>query len=436
MEKAQVLIVEDDAIIAMDIESQLKKLGYGVTGVVAYGEKVIEKIKENETDVVLMDIVLKGEMDGIEAADQIRTQFDIPVIFLTAFANKDRLERAKLTYPFGFILKPFQNKDLEVTIEMALYMAKIDAERKQTEISLQESEELHRITLGNISDAVFLTDDTGLFTFICPNVGVIFGYSEEEVRTLDNISKLLGDNYYDTNELEALGEIINLEIEIIDKAGKKHDLLVNVKGVSIKGGTKLITCRDITERKQTEKALQRAHNDLERRVEERTAELSIANQELCGEINERQRVEEVLRESTHELNIRNRIAEIFIKVPDDKMYFEVLQVVLDALESPYGTFAYINEHGDRIVPVLTRDIWVDCEVQDIDMVFPREKWKGIWGKCLIDKETVSSSGLFRVPEGHVPITKSMAVPIIHQGEAIGNFMVANKTTDYSDEDKE
>lgn len=276
MEKTQVLIVEDDAIIAMDLESRMKKLGYGVTGVAGYGEQAIEKVKENTPDVVLMDIILKGEIDGIEAAEEIRTQYDIPVIFLTAFADKDRLKRAKLTYPFGFIIKPFQDKDLAITIEMALYVAKVDSERKQTEKSLQESEELHRITLGNISDAVFLTDDTGVFTFICPNVAVIFGYSEEEVRTFDNISKLLGDNYYDPNKLEALGEIINLEIEVIDKAGKEHDLLVNVKGVSIKGGTKLITCRDITERKQVEEALRKKTHDLGERVKELNCLYSIS----------------------------------------------------------------------------------------------------------------------------------------------------------------
>ncbi|MBL7178350.1 MAG: PAS domain S-box protein [Desulfobacteraceae bacterium] len=150
---------------------------------------------------------------------------------------------------------------------------------------------------------------------------------------------------------------------------------------------------------------------------------------------ERKQAEKALWKSERELSIRNRIAEIFIKIPDDKMYYEVLQVVLEAMESPYGTFAYIDENGDRVVPTLTRDIWVDCKVQDADMVFPQEKWSGIWGRCLINKETVISSGPFHVPEGHIHITRAMAVPIIYQGEAIGNFMVGNKTTDYGGKDK-
>ncbi len=141
MEKAQVLIVEDDGIIAMDLESRMKQLGYGVTGIAGYGEQAIEKVKENAPDVVLMDIILKGEIDGIEAAEEIRTQYDIPVIFITGYADKERLKRAKLAYPFGFIIKPFQDKDLEVTIEMALYVAKVDAERRKTEEALKESDE-------------------------------------------------------------------------------------------------------------------------------------------------------------------------------------------------------------------------------------------------------------------------------------------------------
>jgi len=188
--------------------------------------------------------------------------------------------------------------------------------------------------------------------------------------------------------------------------------------------------------KTAEDALRGQKELLEELVRKRTAELTNSNVQLKHEIDERKKTEEALQKSEKELNIRNQIAEIFLKAPDDKMYFEVLQVILEAIESPYGTFAYINGNGDRVVPALTRDIWVDCQIQDIEMVFPRERWKGIWGKCLINKETVSSSSPFRVPEGHVPMTRAMAVPIIHQGEAIGNFMVGNKPTDYNRKDEE
>jgi len=140
MEKAQILIVEDDAIVAMDIESRLQNLGFIVSGAVSSGENAIKRIAEHDPDLVLMDIVLKDEMDGIEAAEIIRSRFGTPVIFVTAYADEKRLKRAKLTTPFGFILKPFQDKDLKVTIEMALHVNKADVVRRQAEESLRKSE--------------------------------------------------------------------------------------------------------------------------------------------------------------------------------------------------------------------------------------------------------------------------------------------------------
>ncbi len=106
-----------------------------------------------------------------------------------------------------------------------------------------------------MSDAVFITDDAGAFVYICPNVDVIFGYSNQEVEELGNITALLGDGFVDHEQLRSSGEMKNIEREITDKSGNGHSLLVNVKGVSIKGGTVLYTCRDITERKRAEEEL-------------------------------------------------------------------------------------------------------------------------------------------------------------------------------------
>ncbi|MCP4023267.1 MAG: PAS domain S-box protein [Desulfobacteraceae bacterium] len=129
-------------------------------------------------------------------------------------------------------------------------------ESKQAEKMLRESEELHRITLSNISDTIFITDDDGWFTYICPNVTVIFGYSHEEVSAFENIENLLGSNFYDRTKLEASGELRNLEVHIQDKSGVLHILLVNVKLVSIKNGTVLYTCRDISDLRHTQTELQ------------------------------------------------------------------------------------------------------------------------------------------------------------------------------------
>ena len=124
--------------------------------------------------------------------------------------------------------------------------------KEAEEEALHESEQLHRITLGSMSDAVFITDSSGTFTFICPNVDVIFGYSFQEVQKFGKISKLLGNNLFAPDELEVQKEIRNIEHEVTDKAGRQHVLLVTVKGVSISAGTVLYTCRDVTERKRAE----------------------------------------------------------------------------------------------------------------------------------------------------------------------------------------
>lgn len=129
------------------------------------------------------------------------------------------------------------------------------SEHRQAEERLRESEELHRIVLSAISDAVFITDDTGAFTYICPNVSEIFGYSFKEAIALESIERLMGIQLFDRMDLDTSGEIKNIECVIHDKSGVEHILLVNVKLVSIKGGTTLFTCRDITDRKRAEKAL-------------------------------------------------------------------------------------------------------------------------------------------------------------------------------------
>jgi two-component system, LuxR family, sensor kinase FixL len=128
--------------------------------------------------------------------------------------------------------------------------------------ALRESEELHRVTLENISDAVFLTDDAGRFTFICPNVDVIFGYAPDEVRAMGRISGLLGGELFDRAELTTRGEIRNIEREVRSKSGERRNLLIHLKAVNIQGGTVLYSCRDVTDLKHTEEELRTTRLDL------------------------------------------------------------------------------------------------------------------------------------------------------------------------------
>ena len=118
---ARILVVEDERIVAMSLRKQLSKLGYEIVGHAPSGTEAIQKAGELRPDVVLMDIHLEGAMDGVAAARQIRDLFQIPVVYLTAYSNNEILERAKVTEPFGYILKPYSGRELHVVIEMALY---------------------------------------------------------------------------------------------------------------------------------------------------------------------------------------------------------------------------------------------------------------------------------------------------------------------------
>jgi putative two-component system response regulator len=147
MAKARIMIVEDERIIAGYIKRILQDMGYAVSKVVSSGEEAIKKAQEDNPDLVLMDIILQGEMDGIEAASQIRSRFNIPVLYLTAYTNKKMLERAKITEPFGYIVKPFQERELHSNIEMALYKHKTERKLKESYAQLQR-------TMGGIIDAM------------------------------------------------------------------------------------------------------------------------------------------------------------------------------------------------------------------------------------------------------------------------------------------
>lgn len=130
-----ILVVEDESIVAKDIQVCLKRLGYDVVGVVSSGEDAVEKARELDPDLVMMDIMLKGEMSGIDAANEIRRRKDIPVIFLTAYTDRDTVDKAKESEPYGYIIKPFKEIDIQTAIEIALYKHSKESEvRKERDL--------------------------------------------------------------------------------------------------------------------------------------------------------------------------------------------------------------------------------------------------------------------------------------------------------------
>ena len=195
MTRARILVVEDEGIVAQDIRNRLTRHGYTVVGVVETGADAVRLTAELQPDLVLMDIHLKGPMDGVEAAEQIRAGSPIPVVYLTAYADDATLRRARVTEPFGYILKPFEERELPTILEMALY--KNAAERR-----LRASERRFATTLSSIGDGVIATDAEGRVSFLNPVAEALTGWAAAEAagrplaevfRTLDEHSRAVLD---------------------------------------------------------------------------------------------------------------------------------------------------------------------------------------------------------------------------------------------------
>ncbi|VVB88280.1 Chemotaxis protein CheY [uncultured archaeon] len=173
MAQARIVVVEDERIVAEHIREILENLGYSIVAVASSGEKAIKEAEEKHPDLVLMDIVLKGEMDGIEAAKQIRMHYDIPVVYLTAYSDEKILERAKITDPFGYIIKPFNERELQINIEIALY-------KHKTERELKESNQWLDAMIKSLGEAVIATDKIGIIKIMNPFAEALTGWKRED----------------------------------------------------------------------------------------------------------------------------------------------------------------------------------------------------------------------------------------------------------------
>jgi PAS domain-containing protein len=142
--------------------------------------------------------------------------------------------------------------------------------------------------------------------------------------------------------------------------------------------------------------------------------------------------EELVR-SQGEIEARNRILNVFLTVPDEQMYADVLAIILEVMESRYGVFGYLDERGDMVIPTMTRTVWDQCQVADKRYVFPRETWgQSSWPRAIRQKRTIcQNTPSTLTPKGHIPMTRHISLPLIHRDKAVGLIQVANKESDYS-----
>lgn len=226
MEKKKIFIVEDESIVSLDIQTRVKRLGYSVAGTASSGEEAIRKISDSQPDLILMDIRIKGEIDGIETAAEVKKIYDVPIIFLTAYADQVTLERAKITDPFGYLIKPFEERELHINIEIALYKA-------HTQKLIREKDKWLSAILKSIGDGVIATDNKGNIRFINDIALRLTGYTLNEAigNELDLILKIRSeitgkpiDNIF--HRVIQTGELIGLanHTELIDKNGNVYPI--------------------------------------------------------------------------------------------------------------------------------------------------------------------------------------------------------------------
>lgn len=398
---ANILIVEDEIIIAADLEFRLTGQGYNISGKATTGEHALDMVELHKPDLVIMDIVLNGEQDGIKTAEIIRDKWSTPVVFLTAYADTDRLEQAKLTYPFGYLLKPFQDRDLKITVEMALYAARLDKERRKAEEALRQSEELYRRTVDSLEDAVHLVDSNlcivlynEKFKEWCELIGL-----ENDIpgTPLENLFPFLNDQDMDEyKKVLETGRSIKIENET-EIGGRMITAEVLKTPVVLADGSPgvLTQVKDITERKRLEKI--------------QAARLRLVDYA-----------------AEHTVN-------------------ELLQQFLDEAEaltgSEIGFFHFFEDDQDTISLQTwsTNTLNNMCDAAGGGLHYPLSK-AGVWVDCVFERSAVIHNDYENLPhkrglpEGHAPIIRELVVPVIRGEKIVAILGVGNKRVEYDEED--
>ncbi len=292
--------------------------------------------------------------------------------------------------------------ELEKMRQQVAELKQSETKNKQTEEKLKYQLHFDQILLDVIPLPVFHKDQHLIYTGCNKAYEDFLNISRDQFigkSAYDISPKELADIYH-AKDLELLQNpgIQIYESNVLDKTSREHNVIFHKTTYADADGriAGLIgVIEDTTERKQAENELQRSES---------------------------------------ELAIMNKIAQMFLTIPDEEMYGKVLDIVREVLDSPQGIFGYISEAGELVIPSLTREVWQECKMQDKSIVFPPHTWgDSLWGRAIRDRRPDHANRNFKVPDGHIPITSFLAVPLIFQGQTIGLISVANRKDGYSKE---
>lgn len=398
MKDSRIFIIEDDRLTALDLRNSLRRIGYTVLDPVASGTEAVAKVKETRPDLVITDISLEGDLDGIETVHQIQKSIEVPVIYFTAYSSPEMFKRALETNPYGYLVKPVSLDDLYTTIETALKRS--DLERK-----LRVSEIRFRLAFENSMDAILWADaETGTLLDCNRSAEWLFEMQRDELIGRHFTSLHPADFEEAIRKIfaeKARGSVEPAEVRIITKTGAIKMVTINTAVTRMEDRTVVQgVFRDISQQKEAEAALQLNQTRLQ-------ALISLGQK--ASLLSEKEIIDLGLEEAVR--LTRSRIAYLHFISPDQKMvrYFAWSQEALRTCTATAGAHYPLDRAG----------LWADCA---------RTR------KPAVHNDYSASSGRKGLPEGHTPVIRHMSVPVVDQNKTTMIIGVGNKDADYDESD--